>query len=185
MNIRIFAFALFFAVPFVTAQPAGVPPGPPAVEITGTVDTNVVNVPDVIVANTPLPVVVQAAARTPVQVHETNNSCTFSCQIIMLTVPVGQRLVVEYLAAATQIDTPGVSGTITVSTKFLDQSQSIRVGITENSGPGGNTKDVFGEVVKLYADPDAEVRCSLTLSSVLADADFFTCTLSGFLEDIP
>jgi hypothetical protein len=44
-------FALFAAAPAI-AQTTGVPPGPPAVEIAGTVDTNVVNTVDANVVNT-------------------------------------------------------------------------------------------------------------------------------------
>jgi hypothetical protein len=47
-----FACLTLFAASSAIAQPAGVPPGPPAVEIEGTVDTNVVNTVDSNVVNT-------------------------------------------------------------------------------------------------------------------------------------
>jgi hypothetical protein len=47
-----FVFISLFAVSSVMAQPDGVPPGPPAVEIIGTVDANVVNTVDANVVNT-------------------------------------------------------------------------------------------------------------------------------------
>jgi hypothetical protein len=143
---------------------------------------------NVTVTNTPLPVVVQAAAWTPVQISESNQSCPVSaCQVDLLTVPSGKRLVVEYFTATTTITpvaTPGVSAEVRLRTKFDGQFQSITVGITENTGPGSNSKDIFGGVVKLYAEPETVVGCSL-ITPDFQGFFFLRCSITGYLEDVP
>jgi hypothetical protein len=143
---------------------------------------------NVTVTNTPLPVVVQAAARALVQISESNQQCPVSaCQVDLLTVPSGKRLVVEYFTATTTITpvaTPGVSAEVRLRTKFDGQIQSITVGITENIGPGSNSKDIFGGVVKLYAEPETEVGCSV-IAPDFQGFFFLRCSITGYLEDVP
>jgi hypothetical protein len=143
---------------------------------------------NVTVTNTPLPVVVQAAAQTPVQISAVTLSCPVSsCSVNMLTVPPGKRLVVEYLSVNTTIfpkAVPGVSAEVRLGTKFDGQFQSIDVGLTKNSGPGGNSSDIFAGVVKLYAEPETEVAC-IVLAPDFQQFFTTTCTITGYLEDAP
>ena len=142
---------------------------------------------NVTVTNTPLPVVVQTSARTPIQVKASRTCGGGSCQMVIMTVPVGKRLVVEYLSVNTRIKpdaTPGVSGSITIFTAFDGQLQTIQVGNTTNSGPGSNTRDIFAGVVKIYAEAQADFRCDVHGPGFQL-IEFINCTITGYLEDTP
>ena len=93
---------------------------------------------------------------------------------------------VEYLAATTRIlpaGTSGASASILLLTKFGGESQTIHVGLTDNNGPGPNSNDVLGEVVKLYAASDTDVICRMVVPN-FENIDFFNCSITGFLEDV-
>lgn len=139
------------------------------------------------VLNDPLPVETQTAARIPIQIQDTDSNCVSSeCSVQLLTVPTGKRLVVEYLAATTRIfpaGTSGASASILLFTNFGGESQTIHVGLTDNNGPGPNSYDVLGEVVKLYAAPQTDVICVMVVPN-LENIDFFNCSITGFLEDV-
>jgi hypothetical protein len=139
------------------------------------------------VLNDPLPVETQTAGRIPIQMQGSDSSCVSSeCSVQLLTVPTGKRLVIEYLAATTRIfpaGTSGASASILLLTKFGGESQTIHVGLTDNNGPGPNSYDVLGEVVKLYAAPETDVMCVMVVPN-LENIDFFNCSFTGFLEDV-
>jgi len=139
------------------------------------------------VLNDPLSVETQTAARIPIQIQNTDSNCGSSeCSVQLLTVPTGKRLVVEYLAANTRIlpaGTSGASASILLFTDFGGKTQTIHVGLTDNNGPGPNSYDVFGEVVKLYAAPGTDVTCVMVVPN-LEVIDFLNCSITGFLEDV-
>jgi hypothetical protein len=169
------------SAPLQVATPTGVPPSVSPQVIT-TQPTSI----NTTVLNDPLPVETQTAARIPIQMQGTDTSCISSECSVQFTVPTGKRLVVEYLAALTQIlpaGSSGVSASILLLTKFRGQSQTIHVGLTENNGPGPNSYDVLGEVVKLYAAPDTDVICKMVVPN-FENIAFFNCSVIGFLEDV-
>jgi hypothetical protein len=92
----------------------------------------------------------------------------------------------EYLAANTRIlpaGTSGASASILVFTHYGGKTQTIHVGLTNNNGPGPDSYDVLGEVVKLYAAPGTDVTCVMVVPN-LEVIDFFNCSITGFLEDV-
>lgn len=164
------ALVLSLAAWSAAAQQGGGPPG---------VDVNVVNTPlNVHVENT--------STKTPVQISETRTTCgASSCSVDLLTVPEGKRLVVEYMAVRTQLLPTGNAGgdaSVRLATAFGGQNQQISLGVTRNLGPGPNSQDVFGDTVKLYADPGTAVRC-LIVAPNFQNIGSTTCTITGFLED--
>ena len=142
---------------------------------------------NVTVLNDPLPVETPTGVRTPIQIQDSGSNCVSGeCSVQLLTVPTGKRLVVEYLAATTRIlpaGTSGASASILLLTKFGGESQTIHVGLTDNNGPGPNSNDVLGEVVKLYAASDTDVICRMVVPN-FENIDFFNCSITGFLEDV-
>jgi hypothetical protein len=174
-NVRV------LSAPLQVVTPTGVPPSvSPQVITTQPPSSNVT------VLNVPLPVETQTAARIPIQMQGSNSSCVSSECSVQFTVPTGKRLVVEYLAATTRILPAGASGasaSILLLTKFRGQSQEIHVGLTENNGPGLNSYDVLGEIVKLYAAPDTDVICKMVVPN-FENIAFFNCSVIGFLEDV-
>ncbi|MGV7229331.1 MAG: hypothetical protein ACQ9IQ_11785 [Nitrospirales bacterium] len=142
---------------------------------------------NVTVLNDPLPVETPTGVRTPIQIQDSGSNCgPGECSVQLLTVPTGKRLVVEYLAATTRIlpaGTSGASASILLLTKFGGESQTIHVGLTDNNGPGPNSNDVLGEVVKLYAASDTDVICRMVVPN-FENIDFFNCSITGFLEDV-
>lgn len=175
-NVRV------LSTPLRVVTPTAVPPSEsPQVITTQPPSSNVT------VLNDPLPVETQTAAQSPIQIQDTDSNCGSSeCSVQLLTVPTGKRLVVEYLAANTRILPAGASGasaSILLLTKFGGESQTIHVGLTDNNGPGPNSSDVLGEVVKLYAAPDTNVVCVMVVPN-FENIDFFNCSITGFLEDV-
>jgi hypothetical protein len=79
--LKFACFALFAAAPAI-AQPPGVPPGPPAVEIEGIVDTNVVNTVDTNVVNTVDTNVVNAVDANVVNTVDTNVLNTVDTNVV-------------------------------------------------------------------------------------------------------
>ncbi len=98
-NQLTFALLTLFAASAAIAQPPGVPPGPPAVEIAGTVDANVVNTVDTNVVNT-----VDANVVNTVEANVGNTVDTY----VVNTIPTDNIQGVDFLAVLP----PG--GTITV-----------------------------------------------------------------------
>ena len=174
-NVRV------LSAPLPVVTPTGVPPSvSPQVITTQPLSSNVT------VLNEPLPVETQTAERIPIQMQGSDSSCVSSECSVKFTVPTGKRLVVEYLAAITQIlpaGSSGASASILLLTKFGGQSQAIHVGLTENNGPGLNSYDVLGEIVKLYAAPDTDVICKMVVPN-FENIAFFNCSVIGFLEDV-
>ena len=116
--------------------------------------------PDVRVVNTPLPVTVtnQAMSGTPVAFN-TGASSVF-------TVPVAQRLVIEYVSGQC-----GVTGQLLAPTPFI---QTVTGGVTTShfitlpTGfiPSAEVAVQFGQLVKIYADPGTNVTVGLLQQGV-------------------
>jgi hypothetical protein len=170
------------SAPLRVTTPTAAPPSvSPQVITTQPLSSNVT------VLNDPLRVETQTGAQTPIQIQDSGSTCgPGECSVQLLTVPTGKRLVVEYLAAATRIlpaGTSGASASILLLTRFGGESQTIHVGLTANNGPGPNSNDVLGEVVKLYAAPDTDVICRMVVPN-FENIDFFNCSITGFLENV-
>ena len=169
---------------------------PPLQEVTPTtapppVSPNIIGQPPSsnlgVLLGPPLQVVTPTGVRTPIQIQDSDDTCKQGeCSVRLLKVPRGKRLVVEYLSATTRISPAGESGasaSILLLTKFRGKSQEINVGLTDNNGPGQNSNDVLAEIVTLYADPKTDVKCKMVVPN-FENIDFFTCSITGFLEDV-
>ena len=53
-----------------------------------------------------------------------------------------------------------------------------------NTGVGINSRDVMSTTVKIYAEAESSVRCSLSVPS-FENSEFFNCNITGYLEDAP
>lgn len=134
----------------------------------------------------PLPVTSPIDARIPVQATKDNTGCAFNgCQVVLYTVPDRKRLVVEYISGSGHL-LPGGSGgaaAITLSPEFGGQVHFIDVGVTRSTGSGDNARDVFADVVKVYAEP-GDVLCAINAASTTQKLGPFTCSITGYLEDL-
>ena len=131
---------------------------------------------------------IKSQGRTLIQVLTRNSECgTGSCRIDpVYTVPAGKRLIIEYInvrsTAGADTDT---SARVAFSMKFgSDSFQTHNVGVTKKNGPGPNSSDVLGEVVKLYADPESIIICEVTYPGG-ENISGISCGITGFLEDAP
>ncbi len=183
MNIRIFAFALSFVVPFVMAQPGGVPPGPPAVEIIGTVDTNVVNTPDVVVANTPLDPVPTMLGGEPFQSTSFfDNWDVESVRAITWDIPFDKMIIVQ---------TVSVSAFVPPGQEVRAEVRSQGVGFGQHPIPltrqgTFNGLDLYVGTMSLtgFATGDGGVRLSAVRNSTSGDGGRVEFALVGYIVDI-
>jgi hypothetical protein len=183
MNIRIFAVALSFAVPFVMAQPDGVPPGPPAVEITGTVDTNVVNTPDVVVVNTLLDPVPTVLGGEPFQItHSFDDWGGESFRTVTHDIPFDKMIIVQTVSVSALVE-PGQE------VKAEVRSQGVGFGLhpillTRQGTFDG--LDLYVGTMSLtgFATGDGGVRLSAVRNSTSGDGGRVEFALVGYIVDI-
>jgi hypothetical protein len=146
------------------SAPAHAQQGPPPVNVTGEVSI--------------------ADDRTPVQISD-SDFCPVpgQCVVEVMTVPEGQRLVIEHIGLRTTFApaAPGTNAAVRLNTQFGDKFQSIALGATTNTGPGINTADLYSSPVKLYSQSGSPVRCVVLAPNFETFRDM-SCTLTGYLE---
>jgi len=145
----------------VYAQAEGVPPGPPTVEVTGTVDANVVNTPlDVNVVEVQPPKILQVAPA----VVALNNLCP--AQELLYTVPDGYRLKIVDAYANANLSSPNFDNIVADAGAMLSLRWSCSDGVNQyacrvslahsNEIPLGGAR-----TVEAYADPNSEIFLSI------------------------
>ena len=192
MNIRIFAFALSFAVPFVMAQPDGVPPGPPAVEIIGTVDTNVVNTPDVVVVNTPDVVVVNALldpVPTVLGGEPFETTASFddwegeSFRSITRDIPFDKMIIVQTVSVSALVE-PGQEVKAEVRSQGVGFGQHPILLTRQGTFDG---LDLYVGTMSLtgFAAGDGGLRLSAVRNSTSGDGGRVRFSFRGYIVDVP
>jgi hypothetical protein len=193
MNIRICTLALTLAAPVVLAQPNGVPPGPPPVEISGTVDTNIINTPlDVNVANAP-DVVVANTLLTPVPTvlggEPFQSTSSFDTWVgkefrsINRDIPIDKMLIVQ---------TVSVSARVEIGQEVRAEVRSQGAGFALHHIPlskqgtfDGLDLYVGTATLTSYATGSGGVRMTAVRNSTTGNGGEVEFAISGYLVDIP
>lgn len=137
--------------------------------------------------NNPLPVRDADPARQPFQnsASDTQEPGTNGSLITIATVPVGKRLVIEFLSASAQMP-PGqhlvVCQINTIAPPFGGLTHELLINEQPNF-VNGDALFRASQQVRLYADPGSNVRALMTRDSSAGQA-LFLATLSGYLVDV-
>ena len=122
--------------------------------------------------------------RTPVQVSD-SDFCPIpgQCSVEVITVPEGQRLVVEHIGVRTTFApaAPGSNAAVRLNTQFGDEFHSTPLGATTNTGAGLNSVDVYSSPVKLLSQSGSVVRCIVLAPNFQTFLDM-SCTITGYIE---
>ena len=148
VNRPIFVALSLFAASSLMAKPEGVPPGPPAVEIAGTVDTNVVNTVDANVVNTVDTSVVNTVDTNVVNTTDSNVINTVNANLVN-TVS-GETLNGVSLGPATIggagviFLNPAKLHAMSVSVASVNPGEICNVFVEMGSEPGDTTPEPIG-----------------------------------------
>ena len=124
-------------------------------------------------------------ALQPVQANASCNSNSVdSCEVTIFTVPLGKRLVIEYVSMGATIP-PSQGATLTIDT-FAGGAEATH--LFPLSPPAvpilGTTRTFLGQQVRIYADPGKTVLVQALRTSTAGNATF-EFSISGYLVNLP